>query len=351
VRTLKGVDGIKYSARRIAARVLFASGAVGVYRRLALRDRAVVLMYHRVGPEVDEGSAAFEGMQVDPVTFNEQMAYLRQHFNILALDDMRRHLRNRTPFPRNSCLVTFDDGWKDNYTHAYPVLKRYEIPAVVFLSVGHIGKRTKFWPQRTFAALDAIRKSGGRNIDFQVLHRNLRGAVKFEDIGTWPEEKFREEVREQIRILKKLPLKRIEPIVDELSACAGTSPDEDGESFLSWEDVVAMSRGGIDFGSHGLRHEILTNIPPEEVREDVRVSKALLEERIRKNVYAFSYPNGNHDPVVRKHIGESGYEIAFGTSRGFAGPDDDPYSLNRVNVHDDVTRDIPMFLTSILGMI
>jgi peptidoglycan/xylan/chitin deacetylase (PgdA/CDA1 family) len=129
------------------------------------------------------------------------------------------------------------------------------------------------------------------------------------------------------------------------------APANEGDSFLSWEEVEEMSRGGIDFGSHGLTHEILTNVSADEVRNEVLESRRILEERIRKRVVAFSYPNGDHDPVVRRCTGECGYEVAFGTERGFAAPGDDPLSLKRVNVHDDVTREVPMFLTSILGMI
>ena len=351
VRGLKGVDGIKYSARRFGARLLFVSGATGAYRRLSLRNRAVVLMYHKVMPWNEGKSAAFEGMQVDPATFERQMAYLKNHFHLLALDDLRRHIRNRIPVPPNSCLVTFDDGWKDNYLHAYPVLNRYKIPAVVFLSVGHNGTRKRFWQERTFAALIGIREAAARNRDVLDRKRHLPIGMKVEELAAWPESKFREEVRERIRSLKKLPLSRIEPIVDELAECAGTYSYDEGEAFLSWEDVLTMSRGGIDFGSHGMCHEILTNLSLEEVREEVRTSKAIIEERIQKSVYSFSYPNGNYDPVVRKCVEECGYEIAFGTSRGFVGPEDDPLSLKRVNVHDDVTREVPMFLSSILGMI
>ena len=351
VRGLGGVDGIKYSARRFGSRLLFFSGVTGIYRRLALRNRAVVLMYHKVMPRNEVRSGAFEGMQVDPATFERQMAYLRKHFHLLSLADLRRHMRSRIPFPPNSCLVTFDDGWKDNYIHAYPILKRYDVPAVVFLSVGHIGTEKRFWQERTFTALYGIREVAGRNPDLPDRYRNLPGGIKIEEFVSLPERKFREEVRERIRSLKKLPLSRIEPIVDELAECAGASSCDKGESFLSWEAVLTMSRGGIDFGSHGMRHEILTNIPPEEVRDEVRNSKAVLEGKIQKSVHAFSYPNGNHDPVVRKCVKECGYEIAFGTSRGFAGAEDDPFTMNRVNVHDDVTREVPMFLSSILGMI
>lgn len=351
VRGMKGVDGIRYSARRFAACFLLLSGATGVYRRLALRNRAVVLMYHKVMPRNEGKAAALEGMQVDPDTFERQMAYLRKQFHLLGLNDLLHHFRDRTPFPPNSCLVTFDDGWKDNYSHAYPILKRYAVPAVVFLSVGHIGTRKSFWQERVFKALCGIREAARRGPDFPAGKRLLPGGIKVEELAAWPEGKFRGQVREQIRTLKKLPLSRVEPIVEELAESAGTSSHDGGESFLSWEDVLTMSRGGIDFGSHGMGHEILTNISPEEVRVEVRTSKAVIEERIQKSVHAFSYPNGNHDPVVRKCVEECGYEIAFGTGGGFAGPEDDPYSLKRVNVHDDVTREMPMFLSSILGIL
>ena len=351
MRGLSGMDDMKAAARRFAARFLFLSGAIGIYRRVALRNRAVVLMYHRVTPRNVGTPAALEGMQVDPATFERHMAYLRNQFHLLGLNDLRQHMLDRTAFPPNSCLVTFDDGWKDNYSHAFPILTRYEVPAVVFLSVGHIGTRKRFWQERTFNALCEIREAARRNPHIPSRSRHLPGGIKVEELAAWPEEKFREEVREQIRTLKTFPLSRIEPIVEELAEYAGTYPDDGRDSFLSWEDVLTMSRGGLDFGSHGMGHEILTNISPENIREEVRTSKSIIEEKIQKTVYAFSYPNGDHDPGVRKCVRECGYQIAFGASRGFAGPEDDPYSLNRVNVHDDVTREVPMFLSSILGIL
>ncbi|HWS14823.1 MAG TPA: polysaccharide deacetylase family protein [Candidatus Methylomirabilis sp.] len=281
------------------------------------------------------------------------MACLRKRFHLLSLADFRRHLQDRNPFPANSCLVTIDDGWKDNYTYAYPVMKRYEIPAVIFLSVGHIGTRQRFWQERIISGLHRIREDSRMDPDISARNRNLSEGIKIEELIALPEGKFRMEVREQIRSLKKFPLSRIEPIVHAIEACAGMTgpPSIEGDSFLSWEEIEKMSRGGIDFGSHGLTHEILTNIAADEVRKEALESRRIIEERIQKSVYAFSYPNGDNDPVVRKCIGECGYEIGFGTCRGFAGPDDDPLSLKRVNVHDDMTRDVPMFLSSILGMI
>jgi len=353
VRTLKGAGGIRYAARRIAARVLFASGASGGYRSLALRNRAVVLMYHRVNPGDEGKSTVFEGMQVSPRTFEIQMAYLRKDFHLISLDDLRRHLRHRTPFPPNSCLVTFDDGWKDNFIHAYPVMRRYDIPAVIFLSVGHIGTRNRFWQERIIVALDRIREASRTDPDIPARCRNLPEGIQIEEMMALPAGHFRKEVREQIRNLKKLPLSRIEPIIHAIGAVAGMTenPSIGEDSFLSWEEIGTMSRGGIEFGSHGLTHEILTNIAADEVRKQALESRRIIEERIQQKVYAFSYPNGDHDPLVRKCIGECGYEIGFGTDRGFAGPDGDPLSLKRVNVHDDMTREIPMFLSSILGMI
>ena len=352
---LSVTDDLKYATRRLAAGVLFASGATGVYRRLALRERVVVLMYHRVIPLDDEKAAVgtYEGMQVDPGTFEHQMAYLRKPFRLLSLASLRRHLQERNPFPTNSCLVTFDDGWKDNYTHAYPILKRHEIPAVIFLSVGHIGTRKRFWQERIFSALHGIRGAARRDPGIPARYGTLPEEIKIEELSALPEGKFRKEVWEQIRSLKKLPLSRIEPIVNAIEACMGTigGPSSEGDSFLSWEDIEEMSRGGIDFGSHGLNHEILTNVSAGEVRKEVLDSRRIIEGRIQKSVYAFSYPNGDNDPAVRQCIGECGYEIAFGTRRGFAGADDDPLSLKRMNVHDDVTREVPMFLSSILGMI
>jgi len=87
-------------------------------------------------------------MAVTLETFEKQIKYMSQHYNVLSLDMAIDMIRERTPIPRKSIVITFDDGFKDNYEYAYPILKKYNLPATFFLADGFISKRDIFWQQK-----------------------------------------------------------------------------------------------------------------------------------------------------------------------------------------------------------
>src|SRR5690554_7133710 len=117
---------VKYWIKNALAHMLFYSGLLHLYRRLKLRGKAVVLTYHRVlSDEERRNSFSNQAIVVSPRTFERQLRFLKRHCKLLSAADFERHLRERKPFATGSCLITFDDGWRDNYTNALPILRRY----------------------------------------------------------------------------------------------------------------------------------------------------------------------------------------------------------------------------------
>ena len=112
-----------------------------------------------------------------------------------------------------------------------------------------------------------------------------------------------------------------------------------------------MSRRGIAFGGHGAEHRLLTDIPPNEARLEIRESSAVVAEKIGETVPTFSYPNGNWNEEVAGQVKSSGYRLAFTTQPGFVRCDDDRFALRRVNVHEDGTRTPAMFLARVVGLL
>jgi peptidoglycan/xylan/chitin deacetylase (PgdA/CDA1 family) len=101
-------------------------------------------MYHRFG--YDTESSLF----VTPENFQRQMAYLKDnHYQVISLDELVKGINNNERFKYKTVVITIDDGYLDNYTYAYPVLKKYDFPATIFLIVGFIGNRSDFmtWEQ------------------------------------------------------------------------------------------------------------------------------------------------------------------------------------------------------------
>lgn len=126
----------KERLRAAYAECLRRTGIVGWSNR-ALKDHALVLMYHRVLDDVPQ--EVEPGMYVTSGTFECHLRYLAAHHDVVGLDALHEWLLGRRQFDRVPCVITFDDGWGDNYTHAFPLLQKYDLSATVFLVTDLIG--------------------------------------------------------------------------------------------------------------------------------------------------------------------------------------------------------------------
>lgn len=116
--------------------IVFLFTAAGVY---FIRQNYVVpiIMYHQVLPNPDQGYR----LAVSTQTFNRQMRFLKKHnFNVLPLEDLIRLIKEKKEIPSRTVVITFDDGYRDNYIYAFPVLKKYGLPAAIFLIVNEVGR-------------------------------------------------------------------------------------------------------------------------------------------------------------------------------------------------------------------
>ena len=142
---LSAPQALKAAIRSSIAHVLYALGLLQLWQRVQLRNRTIVLMYHRVLDDHDWArTGSHPGMTVRLSTFERQMALLRRRLVPLSLERFVDHVSRRQPLPSSSCLITFDDGWRDTMTNAWPVLRRLGLPAAVFLPVGFIGTHRLF---------------------------------------------------------------------------------------------------------------------------------------------------------------------------------------------------------------
>jgi peptidoglycan/xylan/chitin deacetylase (PgdA/CDA1 family) len=119
---------------------------------------------------------------------------------------------------------------------------------------------------------------------------------------------------------------------------------------MDWTQVEAMADGGVALGGHGGEHRLLTEVPVDEARAEIRDSMATLVSRLGTPVAAFSYPNGNWNAAVAAEVAESGYRLAFTTEGGLVTAGDNAWALRRVNVHEAATRSPALFLARILGL-
>lgn len=341
-------DSMKRIIKNLLAHGLYFSGLLHLYKRLRLRGKAVVLMYHRVLPAEDRAASfSNDAIIVEPATFDRHLRWLRRHFRLVGVDELSRALRDGGRMDDYPCLITFDDGWEDNYRHAYPLLKKHAAPAVIFLPVDYIGTGRLFWQERMGELLFRLYQRRGE------LSAETLNQFGLTEIATLPASAARAAIKRLVNRHKARPYSEIDAQLEELQqltgdgGAAGAAPDR----YFDWEAARTLQQDGIDLGSHASSHRILPRLSVEEVRAEVSDSKARLEKELGRPVRSFAYPNGDYDDAVAAAVRDAGFDLAFTTERGTVAPGDPPFRVRRVNIHEEVTRNGPLFLSRVLGLL
>ena len=344
---------LAYGVKRTVAQVLYALGLLQLRQAIALRNRAVVLMYHRVlTPEERRTAASHPALVVERDTFARQMALLKKRFVVLSAAEFADHIEHRRPFPSSSCIVTFDDGWRDNYDNALPILSGLSIPSLIFLPMNFIGRRRVFWQealvQLLLRAVGLVRQEPGRRAALEALLTPAGLAGVLDESGSNPTTTIIGAVSAQ----KALTRETIERVVAELAKNVGVRMEDLAETdgFIDWTQVQSMARQGVTFGGHGVDHLLLTQVSDAQADAEIEGSKIALDERLREPTPTFSYPNGYCTPRVAAKVRSVGYRLAFIAQGGPVTCTDDPWTLRRVNIHESVTDTDALFLARLIGL-
>ncbi len=300
---------------------------LNIYKKLKL-----ILTYHRVVKESD-GSLCDPAILVTPKTFEMQIVEISKRFKILPLEDFVTHSGDG-----RVCSITFDDGWRDNYEFAFPLLKKHGAPATIFLTTGLIGSEKTFWFQRVWdQAVSATRN--GLKKEFIGYYGSLAPSWRPADMGD-------EGISALFSNLKSLPAEKLESISMEAYGAIGLdrSPERD---VLSWEEVREMSGAGVSFGSHGVNHHILPRLESEMKRREIFESLKMLRDKGVSVSPFFAYPNGDWDEESIAFVKEAGYIGAVTTQLGHHQPDTDPFLLRRIHMHEYMSNSPPLLWFSV----
>jgi peptidoglycan/xylan/chitin deacetylase (PgdA/CDA1 family) len=288
------------------------------------RGLKVIIMYHRVCDRIPRGLHD-PAMFVTADTFDMHLRELKQYFDIVSLERA-----NDSPCERERlCVITFDDGWADNYEHALPVLKKHNVPATVFIPVEVIGSKSSYWFQNIWDLASQV-SANGKSAGFFRYFSGHAPSWRPNGIG-------QEQIIDLIRQLKNLPAEKLDDIILKAYGVLGIEGPTGGQ-VMTWEQIRAMGRQGITFGSHGLHHYILPQLNHDAKRQEVVDSLHVLE---RANVAIspfFSYPNGNWDGEIQSLVKEAGYKGAVTTQLGYNASLTDPYLLKRIAIHEDISN-------------
>lgn len=341
--TVEALSQAKAMARRWGAE-LYARSPVFLRQ---LRGKVTILMYHRVVTGVELSSQFIQpGMYVTSDTFDRQVRFLREHFDVVSMHELlAMRLRKVWNTNRRYCVITFDDGWLDNYVHAFPVLRQYDVPATIFLPTGVVGTAMWFWPEQVgwltqqFALLPPKRKAETL-ASLRAGGSWLNGIAGMMEVG---------QSDSLIEHCKAVSHERIGELVCRLTEEMGARlPDE--RLVVNWEEVGEMSAAKISFGSHSVAHKILTTVSDAELHEEVYGSLKALQQKSLNVVPVFCYPNGNYSAKVMRCVEAAGYSAATTTEPGWEVPDTSRmFRLKRIGIHNDLTSSESLFAFHLAG--
>jgi len=305
--------------RHLASNYVWSSRN-GSSRGRKLRQRRApicqILIFHRINDDNDPFLAA------SPVkAFEMQMEYIAKHFPVISLDKLANG--EWAKGGEKFCLaVTFDDGYRDNYLNAFPILKRLGVPATIFLTTGCIEKSTLPWYDQV-------------SLGFKLTTRpslNLRGLggpeATMDSTGT-----RLLAMRETLEWLWGLPTsERLRSLPELFHALRVPTSLNLPNFMLNWDEVREMGKQGIGFGAHTVRHPVLSKTSRDGVVEEIQESKKNIELQIRQPVRHFAYPFGrcgDFTADTKVILREAGFETAVTTIPGYNGLNDDPLELKR----------------------
>ncbi len=277
-------------------------------------------MYHRVTAPRGAGPDPVQpGMHVSASTFRSHVDFLKDNFRVLPLSELVSRIADGGN-AGGCCSITFDDGWRDNFENAFPVLREYGVPATIFLASGYIGTDRRFWPDELACRLRSEEKGEGGG------ERRLERAIEEMKSRTPCE---RERILENLRA--DAPVRFMDRVM------------------MTWDEAREMRDSGLaGFGAHTVNHVILDQVPLQEAESEIARSREEIEGRLDVPIDLFAYPNGNFNRDLQGVLARNKFRGAVTTGKGWIGTGTDPLEIPRIGMHEDVSCTLPLFLSRIL---
>jgi peptidoglycan/xylan/chitin deacetylase (PgdA/CDA1 family) len=307
----------------IVAASLYYSGLVALARSLTERtgQRIVVLNYHRASG----GS------------LRRHLLYLRRHYRIMhaeaALEELygSRKAGQRSSDRRIPLVLTFDDGYRDNYTDGYKLAQELQTPFTLYLIPSYIDSGAYFW---WLEGKRLVKRAEVREATFADRIYHLEDAEDRAALARYIDGQLRHarSVAERETFLAEAYAK--------LQVPASSVEEELPALPLSWDEVREMDESGlVSFGGHTMHHPILAYLSDaEEVQHEITDCRAALEEKLGRPIRTFAYPVGQRQHIsheVIEAVKQAGFTWAFTTNYGLNRPESDQYLLKRVEVDVD----------------
>jgi peptidoglycan/xylan/chitin deacetylase (PgdA/CDA1 family) len=281
---------------------------INAFFRLVNKSKDICLMYHGIVPD-DYPIESW--LLVKASQFKKQMKYLKQYWEIVHLET---YMSKKFHTTKPKAIITFDDGYQNNYSVAYPILRELNLPATIYVVTDFIDSKDLFWFDKV---IYSIQKNRLTSLDLMTVHHGLKNysfssirKQRWDDIET---------VLTNIKALGPEEAEEIAQFILEF-----VNPDSKHLNFimpLTRKQIIEMSKSGlIEIGAHTTHHEILTALPLSKAEQTITRSMDAINEILGKYPTHFCYPNGNYSGKILALMQRYNFASAMTVRNDFINP-------------------------------
>jgi peptidoglycan/xylan/chitin deacetylase (PgdA/CDA1 family) len=305
---------MRESLKTAVSCALHFTGVDGLIGKLTGTSRIpTIVSYHRVVESMEESTrTSIPSMLISTRMFEQHLDWLGRRYAMVSLDEIGSRLEAGVPFTTPTAAVAFDDGYRDVYENAFPLLVKKGIPATVFVVTDLVGTQQLQIHDKLYLLLKAAFSAGQTSRQVVELLRNRNVAAPGMDgiVGMQRPDPL-VVMAALLDDVSQAQALRMIPVLEERF---GSQHGRNGElSSLNWEMLGEMQAAGITIGSHTSTHALLTNESKETVIDETTRSRRDIEGRLGVKVHHFAYPDGRYNGEVAAAVSAAGYRFAYGT--------------------------------------
>lgn len=283
-----------------------------------------ILMYHRFSEGEEFGKTSCK-------TFETHLDYLTRHYRVVSLTEVVSRIADGKPLRSRCAVITIDDGYRDFYEVAFPILRKFGVPATLYVVTDFIDGKCWIWTDKARFILSG---TSAEKLQFDINGKKFDQELGYGDSRLSLAGRLNSE-------MKKLGDEEKDGILLEFASAMKvdvpeTPPDEFGA--LSWEQARQLENAEIEIGSHTMTHPILTNVDSERLEFELASSRRVIQEKLQKDAVHFCYPNGNVSDREREAAENLRYTSAVTTEIRLCENGDDRFLLPRIDAEPELHR-------------
>ena len=305
--------------------------------------RVTILTFHRIGSNNNgKITHSLPTSFLSKRNFERTIKFLLKHYTVISLSDYLNKINTKEQLPKNSVIITFDDGYHDIYENGFQIFKKYKIPVIIFLTSSFMDSRKVFWWDLLYALFkNGVIDSSVNHFSNEIYTKDIEN--KLLSIFSIDRKKRDQLIISMITELQNYEYSSLKLLVQNLKKrieIDSTTLVKENR-MLSWNNIRELQSAGITFGSHTKSHVFFNDhLSKDIIGNEILNSKIDLENRLKNEIVAFAYPGGKISAQTKKLVKENGYKIACTQNSGINTIREDIFALKRINIWDGTVEGV-----------